>query len=162
MNVAMTREELEQILDQAVEDVTERTAGVRLHQGKQLPGDDLCTVQITFDKGIYNSITLCADTRLLHRMACNSFHEDSVSSDDLEEFSKEYFNVLCGKIAGAMFRTTQVPVHFGPPVFYRGHYEPEGHEIQFVLTYSDECHRGAQLIYHAPCSNEGGAVSGKT
>ncbi len=35
MNTAVTREELEQILDQALQDVTERTAGVRLHQGEQ-------------------------------------------------------------------------------------------------------------------------------
>ena len=34
MNTAMTREELERILDKALQDVTERTAGVRLHQGE--------------------------------------------------------------------------------------------------------------------------------
>lgn len=163
MNTAMAKEDLEQILDQAVQDVTERTAGVRLHQGDQSPGEDLCTVQITFDRGFRTSLTLCADTKLLYRMACNSFHEESVSSEDLEEFSKEYFNVLCGRIAGAMFRATQVPAHFGPPTFYRGHYEPEGREIQFVLTYSDEQCGGAQLIHHVPCvgSDEGGAVSGE-
>lgn len=86
MNNTMTKEELEQILDQAVQDVTERTAGVRLQQGEQPPGDDLCTVQITFDRGFRTSLTLCADTRLLYRMACNSFHEESVSPEDLEEF----------------------------------------------------------------------------
>lgn len=158
MNSAMSKEELEQILDQAVQDVTECTAGVRLHQGEQSPGEDLCTVQITFDRGFRTSLTLCADTKLLYRMACNSFHEESVSSEDLEEFSKEYFNVLCGRITGAMFRATKVPAHFGPPVFYRGRYEPAGQEIQFVLTYSDEYCEGAQLIHHVPCSDEGEAV----
>lgn len=161
MNSAMEKEELEQILDQAVQDVTERTAGVRLHQGKQSPGEDLCTVQITFDRGFRTSLTLCADTELLYRMACNSFHEESVSSEDLEEFSKEYFNVLCGRIAGAMFRATQVPAHFGPPVFYRGRYEPEGREVQFVLTYSDEHCGGAQLIHHVPCTDADGAAFGE-
>lgn len=159
MNNAMAKEELERILDQAVQDVTERTAGVRLHQGDKSPGEDLCTVQITFDKGFQTSLTLCADTGLLYRMACNSFHEESVSSEDLEEFSKEYFNVLCGRIAGAMFQATQVPAHFGPPVFYRGRYEPEGREIQFVLTYSDECCGGAQLIHHVPRSEKDGDTS---
>lgn len=159
MNRIMTKEELEQILDQAVQDVTERTAGVRLHQGEQSPGDDLCTVQITFDKGFHTSLTLCADTRLLYRMACNSFHEESVSPEDLEEFSKEYFNVICGKITGAMFRATQVPAHFGPPVFYRGRYEPEGREIQFVLTYTNEYCEGAQLIHHVPCCDESVDIS---
>lgn len=162
MNAVMEKEELERILDQAVQDVTERTAGVRLHQGKQLPGDDLCTVQITFDKGFSTSLTLCADTKLLYRMACNSFHEETVSSEDLEEFSKEYFNVLCGRIAGAMFQTTKVPAHFAPPVFYHGRYEPEGREIQFILTYSDEQCGGAQLIHHVPRSDEDGTGSVKT
>lgn len=155
MNSAMTKEELEQILDQAVQDVTECTAGVRLRQGEQSPGDDICTVEISFDRGFRTSLTLCADTKLLYRMACNSFHEESVSSEDLEEFSKEYFNVLCGRIAGAMFRATQIPAHFGPPTFYRGRYEPEGQEVQFVLTYSDEYCEGAQLIHHVPCSDRG-------
>ena len=93
MNTAMSKEELEKILDQAVQDVTERTAGVRLHQGTQSPGEDLCTVEITFDRGFRTSLTLCADTGLLYRMASNSFHEESVSPEDLEEFSKEYFKI---------------------------------------------------------------------
>ena len=159
MNSAMSKEELEKLLDQAVQDVTERTAGVCLHQGTQSPGEDLCTVQITFDRGFRTSLTLCADTKLLRRMASNSFHEESVSAEDLEEFSKEYFNVLCGRIASAMFRATQVPAHFGPPTFYHGRYEPEGREIQFVLTYCDEYCGGAQLIHHVPCSHEDGTVA---
>lgn len=159
MNRALAKEELERILDQAVQDVTERTAGVRLHQGEQSPGEDLCTVQITFDKGFETSLTLCADTGLLYRMACNSFHEESVTPEDLEEFSKEYFNVLCGRIAGAMYRVTQVPAHFDPPLFYHGRYEPEGREIQFVLTYSNDDFGGAQLIHHVPCQDENGKES---
>lgn len=157
MNTAMTREELAQILDQALQDVTERTAGVRLCQGDQPLGEDLCTVHITFDKGFGTSLTLCADTNLLVRMARNSFHEDAVTPEDLEEFSKEYFNVLCGKIVGAMFRATRVSAHFGTPVFYHGRYEPEGQEAQFVLTYCDEQREGAQLIHHVPSAQEDGA-----
>ena len=151
MNTVMTKEELTRILDQALQDVTEQTAGVRLDQP---PGEDLCTVHITFDKGFGTSLTLCADTSLLARMARNSFHEDAVTPEDVEEFSKEYFNVLCGKIVGAMFRATQVSAHFGTPVFYHGRYEPEGQEAQFILTYSDEEREGAQLIHHVPSARE--------
>lgn len=158
MNSAMTKEGLEQILDQALQDVTERTAGVRLYQGNQPLGEDLCTVHITFDKGFDTSLTLCADTALLVRMAQNSFHEEAVSQEDLEEFSKEYFNVLCGKVVGAMFRATQVSAHFGAPVFYHGRYEPEDQDAQFILTYSDEHSEGAQLIHHVPRVHEDGAA----
>ncbi len=153
MNSAATKEQLAQILDQALQDVTERTAGVRLNQGGQPLGEDLCTVHITFDKGFSTSLTLCADTSLLSRMAGNSFHEEEVPPEDLEEFSKEYLNVLCGKIAGAMFQATQISAHFGTPEFYHGRYEPEGQEVQFVLTYSDGHSEGAQLIHHVPCSH---------
>ena len=154
MNSTLTQEELERILNQAVQDVTERTAGVRLHQEDMPPGEDMCTVQITFDKGFHTSLTLCADTSLLYRMACNSFHEEMLEPEDLEEFSKEYFNVLCGRRAGAMFQATQVPAHFNPPAFYRGRFEPEGREVQFVLTYSNEYNEGAQLIHHVPCAQQ--------
>lgn len=153
MNTAITQEELAQILDQALQEVTECTAGVRLHQGDQPPGEDLCTVHITFDKGFSTSLTLCADKALLARMARNSFHEDAVTAEDLEEFSEEYLNVLCGKVTGAMFRATKIPAHFGQPVFYHGRYEPEGQEVQFILTYSDEHREGAQLIHHVPSAN---------
>ena len=154
MNAAITQEELVRILDQALQEVTECTAGVCLHQGDQPLGEDLCTVHITFNKGFSTSLTLCADTSLLARMAQNSFHEDAVTPEDLEEFSKEYLNVLCGKVTGAMYRATQIPAHFGQPTFYHGRYEPEGQEIQFVLTYSDEHSKGAQLIHHVPCTSE--------
>lgn len=159
MAPVMTKEILEQILDQALQDVTERTAGVRLHQGDQPLGEDLCTVHITFDKGFSTSLTLCADRSLLSRMACNSFHEDTVTPEDVEEFSKEYFNVLCGKVAGAIFRATQVSAHFGTPEFYRGRYMPEGQEVQFVLTYADEHSKGAQLIHHMACPRQGEEIA---
>ena len=154
MNTAMTKQELARILDQALQDVTERTAGVRLQQGDHLLGEDLCTVHITFDQGFDTSLTLCADTGLLARMARNSFHEEAVTPEDVEEFSKEYFNVLCGKVTGAIHQATQATVHFGVPTFYHGRYEPEGQEAQFVLTYADEHSEGAQLIHHLGRPNE--------
>ena len=80
-----------------------------------------------------------------------------MTPEDLEEFSKEYLNVLCGKVTGAMFQATQIPARFGTPVFYHGRYEPEGQEVQFILTYSDEHSEGAQLIHHVPCPQGDGA-----
>lgn len=159
MNTAVTKKELERILDQVLQEVTERTAGVRLYQEDQPLGEDLCTVHITFDKGFYTSLTLCADASLLARMARNSFQEETVTPEDVEEFGKEYFNVLCGKIVKAMYRVTQVPARFSTPVFYRGRYEPEGQEAQFVLTYTDEQREGAQLIHHVPSAQGDEAVS---
>ena len=150
MNTVMTREELEQVLDQALQDVTEQTAGVRLHQGEQPLGEDLCTVHITFDKGFGTSLTLCADTSLLVRMAANSFHEDAVTQEDLEEFCKEYFNVLCGHIATGIFRATKVAPRFSTPTFFHGCYTPDGHATHFILNYTSDEQENVQLTHHMP------------
>ena len=141
MDTAMTQEELEEMLDRAVREVTEQTAGVRLQPGGELLGKDLCTVHISFRRGFRTSLTLCADTALLARMARNALGEEALTDQDLEDFGKEYFNILCGKIAA----------------FYRGRYAPENHQAQFMLTYANEHQEGAQLTHHVPRSGEDGA-----
>lgn len=150
MNTAMPQQELEQMLDQAVREVTEQTAGVRLHQSGTALGGDVCTVHISFHKGFHTSLTLCAETELLAQMARNTIGLEELNDQDLEDFSKEYFNILCGKIAAILFRTTKVPARFSVPMFYRGRYVPEEHQTQMVLTYCNDKKKGAQLTHHVP------------
>ena len=150
MNTAMFQQELEDLLDKAVREVTEQTAGVRLYPGGVPLGENLCTVHVSFSRGFHTSLSLCADIGLLARMARNALGEEELSQQDLEDFCKEYFNILCGKIAGILFRTTNVPARFSVPVFYHGRYTPENHQTQFMLTYADAQREGAQLAHHIP------------
>ena len=149
MNTAMTQEELEKMLDNAVREVTSQAAGVQLHPSGTPLSEDLCTVLISFEKGFHTSLSLYADTALLSRMARNVFG-DGLSPQDLEDFGKEYFNILCGKIAAYLFQTTKVAARFGTPTFYHGRYTPENHQMQFALTYADDQLEGAQLSHHVP------------
>ena len=150
MNTAMSQQELERMLDQAVREVTEQTAGVRLHQSGEALGGEVCTVHISFHKGFHTSLTLCAETELLAQMARNTIGLKDLNSQDLEDFSKEYFNILCGKIAAILFRTTKVPARFSVPALYPGRFAPEGHSRQFVLTYQDDRRQRVQLVHHVP------------
>lgn len=150
MNTAMSQEELADLLDEAVREVTEQTAGVQLFPSGETPGENLCTVHITFSRGFHTSLSLCADTELLCRMARNALGEEKLTQQDIEDFCKEYFNILCGKIAAILFRTTKVPARFSVPTFYRGRYTPENHQTQFMLTYADEQKESAQLMHHVP------------
>ncbi len=155
MEKALTKDTLEKILDGAIRDVTEQTAGVQLVKEQQNPlGDNICTVHITFDKGFDKGLILYADTSLLMRMAQNTFHDENISREDLEEFGKEYFNVLCGKVAGALFRETQTAAHFSPPTFYSGRFFPESREAVFALTYSDGNSDGAAIVHYRKGSAE--------
>lgn len=150
MNTAMSQQELVDLLDKGVRAVTEQTAGVLLYPGGEMPGKNLCTVHITFNRGFHTSLSLCADTDLLLRMARNALGEEELTQQDIEDFCKEYFNILCGKIAVVLFRTTKVPARFSVPVFYRGRFTPENHQTQFMLTYADEQKEGVQLTHHIP------------
>ena len=150
MNTAMSQQELADLLDRAVREVTEQTAGVQLYPGGETPEENLCTVHITFSRGFHTSLTLCADTGLLLRMAQNALEEEELTQQDIEDFCKEYFNILCGKIAAILFRTTSIPARFSVPAFYHGRYTPENHQTQFMLTYVDEQKKSVQLTHHVP------------
>lgn len=150
MNKVMSQLELQEMLDRAVREVTEQAAGVQLYPSGESPGEDMCTVHISFTKGVHTSLTLCADTALLSRMARNAFGEEKLTQQDLEDFCKEYFNILCGKISAVLFRTASVPARFSVPVFYPGRYIPKDQQVQFMLTYADDQKESAQLMHHVP------------
>lgn len=153
MNTALPQKDLEELLDDAVREVTAKITGVRLSRGGDPPAEHFCTVHIAFRKEFRSSLSLRADTDLLTHMARKAIHQETISPQDLEDFAKEYFNVLCGKIAAIFFRTTKKPARFSVPSFYWGLYEPEGQRRQFSLNYFDEQNRGAQLIHHIPRSD---------
>ena len=105
---------------------------------------------ITFKNGFQSSLTLWGNISLLARMARSALREEHLTRQDLEDFSKEYFNILCGKIAALLFQATKVPARFSVPALYQGRFEPEGRSRQFVLTYTDGQRQGVQLVHHVP------------
>ncbi|MDE7261543.1 MAG: chemotaxis protein CheX [Oscillospiraceae bacterium] len=154
MDTAMNQEELEEMLDEAVREVTEKASGLQLYHGSTPPSGEICTIHITFKKGFQSSLTLCADASLLTRMASSVVGKDQVTAQDVEDFSKEYLNVLCGKIAARLYKATKVPARFSIPTFHMGHFAPEDQQAQFAITYSDDQQEGAQLIHHIPIHRE--------
>ena len=107
-------------------------------------------VSLSFKNGFQSSLTLWGNISLLARMARSALREEHLTQQDLEDFSKEYFNILCGKIAALLFQATKVPARFSVPALYQGRFEPEGHSRQFVLTYTDDQRQGVQLVHHVP------------
>ena len=150
MNTVMSKEKLEKLLDRAVREVTEQAVGVRLYQSKEPLGNNLCSIHILFTKGFHTGVSLCAETSLLSRMACAVLEKPCVTHQELEDVSKEYFNILCGKIAAFLFQKTKVAARFGIPSFFRGIYVPDGRQTHFVLSYVNDQGEGSQLIHYIP------------
>ena len=150
MDTALSQQSLEEMLDTVVREVTETTAGIRLYHDTQPPAGELCTIYITFQKGLHSGISLCAEAAMLRRMTQNFIQSKDVTLQDLEDFSKEYFNVVCGRVAAILFKTTKVAARFCVPDFYQGRYRPDGFQDQFVLTYSSDQRENAELTHHVP------------
>lgn len=151
MDTAMPQQRLQEVFDRVTLEVTEQVAGIHLHPEQSPPdGKDVCTVHAAFERGFHSSLSLCADTAMFVRLTQYMMGQEEVSSQDVEDFTKEYFNILCGHIAGALFRMTKIASRFGIPAFYHGQFQPEGQTEHFVLRYSNECAQRAQLIHHVP------------
>lgn len=150
----MPEEKLKEVLDQITRKVTEDSVGIQLIQGESEPGEDVCTVHIRFRKGFRSSLSLRADAAMLTRLTQSILQEENVTPRDLEDATKEYFNVLCGHIAVALHQATQVASRFGVPSFHQGSYSPEDQEEQFVLSYGSDQEGTVQLIHHVPRSRE--------
>ncbi len=150
MNTAMIQKGLKESFAQITREVTEWAAGICLCQGDSFPAGDLCTVYVAFERGIQTSVSFCAEASLFMRLTRYLLQAEELTFQDVEDSSKEYFNILCGYFAAQMFQMTKVPLRFGIPVFYPGRYVPEGYEEEFVICYTSDRNENAQLIYYTP------------
>ena len=58
---SLTPEEIQDVLDQVVQDMTDRIAGIRLCKQDKILSDDICTVHTTFEGNYHASLILCVE-----------------------------------------------------------------------------------------------------
>lgn len=150
MDTVMSEEKLQDVFDQVTREVTEKMGGIRLCVGNSSLKDDSCTVHAAFARGFHSSLALCADTAMFTRLTQSMLQAEEVSRQDVEDFTKEYFNVLCGHIASRLFQVTKVASRFGIPEFYTGRYQPADQKEQFAICYSSDKNEGARLSHFTP------------
>lgn len=150
MDTAMPEEKLREVFDRITREVTKDAIGIQLVDGDGSLGKELFTVHIGFSHGFRSSLSLRADSGLLTRLTQTMLREEKVTAQDLEDVTKEYFNVLCGHIAKALYQTTRVASRFSVPSFHQGNFFPRGHRAQFALNYTDDRRDAAQLIHYVP------------
>lgn len=150
MDTAMSEEKLREVFDRITREVTRDSMGIPLAEGGNGPGEDFCTVHIGFNKGFHSSLSFRADRKLLTRLSQAILQTEEIGSQDLEDVTKEYFNVLCGHIAQELYRVTRVVSRIDVPFFCRGEFSPQGQRVQFALNYVDDRKDAAQLVHHIP------------
>lgn len=148
VNTTISQEILDTVFDEVTRQVTETVAGIRLYRGDTNPSGELFTVHAAFQRGFRSSLSLCAELSVFTRLTQNIMQDAQVTPQDVEDFTKEYFNVLCGHVASRLFQLTKVASRFEIPSFHRGRYQPEHHQDQFVINYFSDKNEGVQLIHH--------------
>ena len=146
----MSQEILQKVFDQSTRDITERVAGIRLYQVNAPPDNCMCTVHVGFERGLESVLALHADLAVFTRLTRYMLQSQEVTLQDVEDFTTDFFNVLCGNITVRLFEATKIGLRFSIPVFYAGIYQPDGHREQFAIHYSSDRNEAVRLIHYMP------------
>ena len=144
----LTDSQIQELWDKVIQDITEHISSVQLYKQEHALLGETYTVQTTFEGGYNATLFLCADTALFTRLAQCVLQSETVSQQDVEDFAKEYFNIICGQIVAKIFQTAHVSSRFSIPDVCTGRNIPhDDGKIRFVLNYTSSCNDGIQLIH---------------
>ena len=150
MDSVLTREELQEVLGQIFLGVTEQVAGIRLYPRRDIPDVELCTVYTVFARGFQSSLGLSGENAVFRRLTCHMMQQEEVTDRDIADFTQEYFNVLCGRVATVMFENTRVASRFGIPSFFQGTGIPQGQREHFTLHFISDRGEYVKLTHYTP------------
>ncbi len=157
--MVLSEARLRELYAQSARYVTERLSGILLSEDAAPLRGEVYTVYTYFERGgIRSGLALCGEAELFLRLTKRMMRSDQVEPQDVEDFSREYFNVLCGRVTSAVFQETKVAARFQIPSFCRGRYRPEdGWESWALPLRSDQDERALLIHYKGgaqPCPRD--------
>lgn len=147
IDTTMSRVRLVELFDASIREVTQKETGICLYQGGVPPEEELFTVYSVFERGFNSSLSMCAEKALLTQITQAMMRETEVTQRDIEDFSKEYFNILCGHIVTRLFKMTKIAARFSVPSFHTGRYDPDDQLEHLIINYASDTGGGLQLIH---------------
>ena len=109
-----------EILDSVMQEFCCLIGDISLCEHHDVLSEDICTVCTTFEGGYHATLVLVADHALLRRLTQRAMEEEEVAPEDVEDFSKELLNVICGRVVAKLSRAAHISSRFGIPVFCIG------------------------------------------
>ena len=115
---------------------------------KTFSKENLSTVYTTLDGDYKIRLVFCAEDALLQKIADNMLEETVEDHNDVIECAKEFFNVVCGHIVAAIFRTVRVSARFHCPDFAEGYFLPEngGTDSLIISCFKSDSHQPAVFL----------------
>ncbi len=156
MDTLIKPEQLRDICQHTANAVTKKTAGIVLELGSGPPDQtDVCTVYTTFERGADFSLALTAEPSFFERLCRQIIRQEQVDEQDIEDTAIEYFNVLCGGIAVALYKATKTAARFQIPKFYHGAHRPNDRHEEWALNFQGDWQERSSLsCFAAPEDNQ--------
>lgn len=148
MNPEPQQKQLEAVFDRVFREIAQQTAGIRLYEGAEEPSGTLCTVYAEFRRAFQTSLSMCADAAVFARLTRHMLRREEVTRENVEDSSKEYFNILCGHIASGLYEEIRVAPWFTPPTFHYGQFRPLGRGTHFSLRYTSDAKDNMLLVHY--------------
>jgi len=154
LNDILSKDKLRDIYEHAAQSVTEKLMNIVLRPTGTHINADVYTVYTSFIRGISSGLAFCAERSLAIRMTRNMMHRELVESQDVEDYLKEYLNVLCGQIVGAVYKDTKVAARFHFPEFHEGRYKPENMTESWEVSFLSDQNEVAWLVHYKSLDDE--------
>jgi hypothetical protein len=134
-------ESIQELMDEVVKDITKRMAGIDLERASTdaLPSDGKVSALIAEVSGtdgftlVYN-----AEDALLREIAQKMKRKPVEDMDEVGEYTREYFNVICGHVISQLNRKTQSTLRFALPQY-------------LPFPFGGKNSRNALVLYYQSC-----------
>ncbi len=131
-------ESIQELMDEVVKEMTKKMAGIDLERTSTdvLPRDGKVSALIAEVSGtdgftlVYN-----AEDALLWEIAQNMKHRPVADMDEVGEYTREYFNVICGHVISRLNLKTKSSLRFAMPQYLPFPFVGKDKEDALVLYY---------------------------
>ena len=125
--------------------ITRKVTGLELVPSERTPMEvsDVASFSVRTSGGFRVSLVLCAQLSVLREVTKRMKRQDEVTSGDVEIYSGEYFNIICGVFLSHVNNTQHTRTRFNIPCFTEGFYPARSIDTNswFVLPF--KCPYGA-------------------
>lgn len=131
---------IQEMVEETLRSMLYQIAGINVHHchqrwnEKNIKEKELYTVYTSFHGAYHTRFAFCTEMSVMRRITEKMLDEKDCSLEDIIDSVKEFINILCGHIVGAIFKRTKVTARFHIPDFVEGLYIPKGENENMITT----------------------------
>lgn len=138
---------LKEIMDEETQQITQKMAGIQLKPVERELEDNghLSSLSAQVDGHYTLSLVYHAEDTLLRSIAERMKRSDVANEEEVAMYTKEFFNILCGRIVSRFNNAAKTSGRFGIPKYVRGVYMSDLHPSDVIEICYHSCDGNARI-----------------